>query len=686
MTRFIFVLWCLMILSVSVFGQTLDADLKNSFNKYSIVKIDDQDALKKAKNQQPFKFKVDDKTFQFILIPNEIRSEKYKTEYIDKYGRHSLPKGEVFTYKGTLIGEKDSVLAFTVDGKITEGFFIIGQDAYYLEAAKKYSSKANNEDKVIYQTKDKVKKDDLVCGLDEAVAGELKRTNSSVMSAPTSSTEWDGIKIIELATEADYQWVMQFGGNAQSANNYILSVINGVNVIYRRDLKLTIQVTSQIAWITPDPYRTGDISITLQDFIKYWNDNYPYNQFPRDLAHLFTGKYNGTGLSAGGVVCKDPSNSYGLSGYSNSLNSQIALTAHEIGHNLGGNHVASSGDCTNTIMNQIVGASTTKFCLTSRTEIKNFITSNGGCLALEPAAPRTLYDFDADGKADISVFRPSNTTWYIEQSTAGFYTYPFGNSTDKVAPADYDNDGKTDIAVFRPSDGFWYWINSSNGGFNAVQLGTSGDIPVPGDFSGDRQAELVVFRPSNGVWYTLNLVNSQVGAIQFGTSGDKPLIGDFDKDGKNDYAVFRPSDTNWYILGSTQGLTIVQFGNATDLPVPADYDGDLQTDIAVFRPSTIVDDTKWFILGSTQGFLVVPFGAGTDKPTPADYDGDGKADISVFRPSTGAWYRINSSTNAFVGIQFGASEDIPIPGFNVVQQLNFNLLLESELRLGFFTL
>ncbi len=129
MTRFIFVLWCLMIFSASIFGQTLDTDLKNSFNKYSVVKIDDQEALKKAKNQQTFMFKANDKTFQFILTPNEIRSEKYKAEYTDKDGRHSLPKSEVFTYRGTLIGEKDSVLAFTVDGKITEGFFLIGQDA-----------------------------------------------------------------------------------------------------------------------------------------------------------------------------------------------------------------------------------------------------------------------------------------------------------------------------------------------------------------------------------------------------------------------------------------------------------------------------------------------------------------------------------------------------------------------------
>lgn len=189
MTRFIFVLWCLTVSTVSVFGQTLEADLKKSFDKHDIVKINNQEALKKAKSQVPFKLETKDKTFQFILTPNDLRSEKYKGEYTDKNGRHSLPKSEVFTYTGTLIGEKDSVLAFTVDGKITEGFFLIGQEAYYLESAKKYSAHANDDDKVIYQTKDKVKKDDVVCGLDEAVAGELKRTNASIMNAAASSPQ-----------------------------------------------------------------------------------------------------------------------------------------------------------------------------------------------------------------------------------------------------------------------------------------------------------------------------------------------------------------------------------------------------------------------------------------------------------------------------------------------------------------
>ncbi len=258
------------------------------------------------------------------------------------------------------------------------------------------------------------------------------------------------------------------------------------------------------------------------------------------------------------------------------------------------------------------------------------------------------FDFDGDRRADISVFRPSNGTWYVQQSQAGFTGLAFGFGTDRLVPADYDGDGKTDVAVFR--SGTWY-IQRSSLGFFGLAFGASDDIPVPADYDGDGRADIAVFRPSNGTWY---LQRSSLGftGTAFGQNGDRPVAADYDGDGKADIAVNRAG--TWYLLRSQLGFTGFAFGDGNDKLVPADYDGDGKTDVAVFRPS----NGFWYLLQSTAGFTGLAFGLGSDLPVAADFDGDGKADVSVFR--NGTWY-LQRSTQGFTGFPFGASTDLPIP-------------------------
>ena len=275
----------------------------------------------------------------------------------------------------------------------------------------------------------------------------------------------------------------------------------------------------------------------------------------------------------------------------------------------------------------------------------------------------TSSDFDNDGKSDVTIFRPTENTWYIRDSNnyAHRASLQFGSSADILVPGDYDGDRRTDVAVFRPSDGTWYIVQSTTNTLRQTAWGTSGDVPVPADYDGDGQFDLAVYR--SGVWYILQSTDSMVRVVAWGTAGDLPQRGHFEGTDAADFAVYRPSEGNWYILdNAAASARVVNYGNDTDTPVAADYDGDGKTDVAIYRDS--VGD--WYILQSASGSsLGTHIGVSGDVPVTGDYDGDSKADLAVWRPSTGTWYISNSGTppGAAAGRfdNWGLQGDIAVP-------------------------
>lgn len=64
-------------------------------------------------------------------------------------------------------------------------------------------------------------------------------------------------------------------------------------------------------------------------------------------------------------------------------------------------------------------------------------------------------DFTGDGRADVTVYRPSEGAWYANLG-ASWAVYQWGVSTDIPTPGDYDGDGRGDLAVYRPSTATWF--------------------------------------------------------------------------------------------------------------------------------------------------------------------------------------------------------------------------------------
>ncbi|WP_420155986.1 zinc-dependent metalloprotease family protein [Siphonobacter sp.] len=363
------------------------------FNTISIQPKEIKDALQRNRMMIKLTLQVNDTLkFDITLEENDIRSPNYKSYESSGSDKKEVAKGECVTYKGVVNNEPSSYARLLITDETIEGLiFDKATGYYYLQPLKAFSKGTVSNSYIFYNLAD-AKETDGVCGAD-AVSKVLKGQQMGIPKNAEASRVATTCRVLEIATDSDYEFTLNNGGNP---NATILGILNTVDGVYQSDLNVKIVVVYQHAYTSPaDPYVSFDPGIQLNELRNNWNSNFTF--VARDVTHLFTGKVllGGTlGIGYVGTVCSNPSLAYAITMQDIF---EAYTTAHEIGHNLGGNHSDATGpDCipNRTVMCQGNNLPTFTFSNNSRNEINNYINSNSGCILnfdnLEIAGPSII--------------------------------------------------------------------------------------------------------------------------------------------------------------------------------------------------------------------------------------------------------------------------------------------------------
>ncbi len=146
---------------------------------------------------------------------------------------------------------------------------------------------------------------------------------------------------IEMAFDADLDYFQLNGSDIGATIADIDTVMVGVTIVYERDIDATFRSTAYLVRTdtVSNPYTSTNPSTMLIELRNDWRNNQA--DVHRDAAHLFTGRdldAGVIGISWVGSLCTGVA--YGVSQglFTQSINSRVALVAHEIGHNAGASH------------------------------------------------------------------------------------------------------------------------------------------------------------------------------------------------------------------------------------------------------------------------------------------------------------------------------------------------------------
>lgn len=275
-------------------------------------------------------------------------------------GTAAADLGGLRLWRGYVEGQEDSGVYVATSDHFTNGFLRIGEDIDILSSGGRggevWLTNATEFPAAVFEAPP--------CEL-RTVDGQIPRPHPST---PRSGGEAPPCRVAMLALDTDWEFSDRlFGGDANAAAAYALSLAGGMSEIYTDNVNVRMQVSYLRVWSSDiDPYNPNSGTDMLDQFRNEWTAN--MDDVERNIAHMLTGRTN---LPYGGVawlsVICNHNYGYGVSGYLNGFfpyplednhpdNWDLVVMAHELGHNFGTLHThdgynppidnCGNGDCT----------------------------------------------------------------------------------------------------------------------------------------------------------------------------------------------------------------------------------------------------------------------------------------------------------------------------------------------------
>lgn len=183
------------------------------------------------------------------------------------------------------------------------------------------------------------------CGLQaESLESQLGFTHEDSSRAAGQPESSGHAATVAFDTDTELMQ-LKFNNNQAAALDYIADLVAAMNVMYERDLDVTLMQGDTILRVGSDPYTQNSggaaSSAELNEFSSYWSSH--YNSVDRALAAMLSGKSpspnSASGIAWVGGLC---SHSYGYSFTKvfrvDYLAGDAFVVGHELGHNFGSQH------------------------------------------------------------------------------------------------------------------------------------------------------------------------------------------------------------------------------------------------------------------------------------------------------------------------------------------------------------